>query len=102
MSMSQPAISSSVAGCAKPNSPLGVDIAHLPTGRNGPGLDGIVVKKGVHPPCLDQLPNGWLDVAGLVDRPAQQLGRLAVPTPRQAKARPGDGQYWLLQRRRRP
>src|SRR5215212_7146948 len=77
MSMSQPAISSSVAGCPKPNAPLGVDIAHLSTGRDGPGLDGVVVKEGVDPAGFDQLSDRGLDVAGLVDGPAQQLGRLA-------------------------
>src|SRR3954469_6096966 len=60
MSMSQPAISSAVAGCPKPYVCSGVDIAHLPIGRNCPGLDGVDVIEGVHAPCLDQLGDGRL------------------------------------------
>src|SRR3954469_10319609 len=62
MSMSQPAISSSVAGFPKPNCPLGVDIGDLPIRGNVPGLDSVEVIEGVHPPCLDQLRQRRLDV----------------------------------------
>src|SRR3954451_17508661 len=72
ISISQPAISSGLAGCPKPKCPLGVDIAYLSIGRDGPGLDGVVVIEGVDTSCLDQLGDRGLDVAGLVDGPALQ------------------------------
>src|SRR5215213_1951898 len=100
--MSQPAICSGVAGCPKPKCPLGVDIAHLPIGRDSPGLDGVVVIEGVDPARLDELRDRRLHVAGLVDGPTLELGRLAVPRPGQAEARPGDRSYGFLQGRWRP
>src|SRR3954470_20961826 len=81
MSMSQPAICSGLAGWPKPNRVSGVDMTHLPIGRDVPGLDAIEVVEGVDPARFDQLRPRGLDVAGLINSPALQASRPTIPLP---------------------
>src|SRR6185503_15346932 len=67
---------------------LADDIAHLPTGVDGPRLDCVVVLHEAHDRAgLLQILHGRLHVAVTVDRAAHQHGGLAVPVPRRLEAR---------------
>src|SRR5689334_10760932 len=102
MSIFQPAICSGVAGWPKPKRCSGVAIADLSIGGHRPRLDAVVVIEGMRAAHGDQLVSRRLDVAGLVDRPALQARRFAVPHPGEAEPGPGNRQHRRLQRRQRP
>src|SRR5512137_474451 len=114
--MSQPAISCGVATRPKPNRPPSpacasavvarridtapiappaaaqrtalaeLDIPHLSIGLHVPSLDRVVVIDRPRAAHRAQRRECRLHVAGLVDRPALQEGRAAVPVPVDAEA----------------
>src|SRR5579864_2323148 len=84
------------------NASVMVDIRHLSIARNVPALDCIEVvdraERAVQSAHGDQLPEGWLHVARVIDAAALQDRFLPIPFPRQAKARMTNRQDWALQR----
>src|SRR5688572_23410167 len=82
---------------------LADDIAHLPSGVDGPRLDRVVVlHEADDGALLLNVLHGRLHVAVAVDRAAHQHRRLAVPVPRRLEAREALVQDRLLELRLAP